>query len=221
MKKKPSQSPDLGKESAGDAPDGSVAEAPAAANPPSAPPPTPPAAETAESRLAAAATQLAELQDRYLRLAAEFDNYRKRIGRELQEGRTAAQVDVLLSVLNVFDHFLLAMTHAENDADPAVLRSGMKMILAEFERAFAEVGVDVIDAVGQPFDPQWHEASSREPSATVPENHILRQWRCGYRLGERLLRPAAVVVSAGPAATPPATGAKPGPAPDDVQPQEE
>jgi len=167
-----------------------VNAAPEAAAPAPPEPPPSPLAE-AEARLAAA-------EERRLRLAADFDNYRKRVHRDLHEARAAAAGECLAAFLNVFDHFRLAMAAA--DADPKVLRDGMAMILAEFEKAMEEAGVEVIDAVGQPFDPHLHEASAREHSATVPEGQVLRQWRCGYRLGERLMRPAAVVVSAGPQA---------------------
>jgi molecular chaperone GrpE len=148
------------------------------------------------TQLAEAQGKLAAAEDRRLRLTADFDNYRKRVHRDLQEARATATVEGLSAFLNVFDHFRLAM--AASEADPKVLRDGMAMILAEFEKAMVEAGIAIIDAVGQPFDPHCHEASAREPSTTVPENHVVRQWRCGYRLGDRLIRPAAVVVSAGP-----------------------
>ncbi len=160
------------------------------------------------AQLAEAQEKLAAAEDRRLRLTADFDNYRKRVHRDLQEARATATAEGLSAFLNVFDHFRLAM--AASEADPKVLRDGMAMILAEFEKAMEEAGVAIIDAVGQPFDPHCHEASAREPSATVPENHVVRQWRCGYRLGDRLIRPAAVVVSAGPQAAveaPPAAAA--------------
>jgi len=165
----------------------------------------------ASSEEAAPAAVLAELEakiasgeDRYLRLAADFDNYRKRMGRELQEARTAARLDALLPVLTVFDHFRLAMAAAAEDHDPQVLRQGMEMIEAEFGKALSDIGISVIDAVGQPFNPQFHEATAREPSATVPEGRVVSQWRCGYRLGDRVIRPAAVVISSGPPPAPPA-----------------
>ena len=147
--------------------------------------------------LAVLKEKLAAAEDRYLRLAAEYENYRKRMARDQQEARIATRVDTLMSVLNVLDHFRLAMAAVETNTDPKVMRDGMNMILAEFEKALEDAGVNIIEAVDCPFNPQLHEASAREPSETVPENHVLRQWRCGYRLGERLIRPAAVVVSGG------------------------
>jgi molecular chaperone GrpE len=158
--------------------------------------PTPPPAET--DPLAILKEKLAAAEDRYLRLAAEYENYRKRTSRDQQEARIATRVDTLMSVIGVLDHFRLAMAAADTDTDPKVLRDGMNMILVEFEKAMEDAGVSIIDAADGPFSPQLHEASAREPSETVPENHVIRQWRCGYRLGERLIRPAAVVVSSGP-----------------------
>jgi molecular chaperone GrpE len=163
----------------------------------SAPAADPTAPPVEPDPLAILKEKLAAAEDRHLRLAAEYENYRKRMIRDQQEARIATRVDSLTSVLNVFDHFRLAMTAMETDSDPKILRDGMAMIFAEFEKALEDAGVTVIEAVGCPFNPLLHEASAREPSDTVPENHVLRQWRCGYRLGERLIRPAAVVVSGG------------------------
>ena len=75
----------------------------------------------------------------------------------------------------------------------------MDMILNEFSRTFESLGVERVNAEGRPFDPNEHEAMAQEPSDEIPEGHVLRQWKCGYRMGERLLRPATVVVSSGPA----------------------
>jgi molecular chaperone GrpE len=80
-----------------------------------------------------------------------------------------------------------------------MLRQGMEMILAEFRRTFENLGVEEMAPVGQPFDPNLHEAIAQEPSEEIPEGHVLRQWKAGFHIGDRLLRPAAVVVSAGPA----------------------
>ena len=80
------------------------------------------------------------------------------------------------------------------------LLQGMDIIQKEFDKAFADLDVTVIDATGKPFDPALHEAVAEEPSDTVPNGTVIRQWSRGYQCGTRLLKPAMVVVSSGPAA---------------------
>jgi len=155
------------------------------------------AGEPLSEELAAA---MAEANDRYLRAKAELENYRKRVQREFAEIREYSKHSVIEEFLPVFDHFQMAMGHVGENADLATLKQGMDMILGEFRRTLENLGVEPIDAVAQPFDPNQHEAIAQEASEQVPEGHVLRQWKCGYRIGERLLRPATVVVSSGPAA---------------------
>ena len=88
-------------------------------------------------------------------------------------------------------------TSDEYCIDLKMLLDGLKMIHGEFDRAFQELGVECIDAVGKDFDPNVHEAVSQEASDTVPAGKVIRQWNCGYKTGSRLLKPAMVVVSSG------------------------
>jgi molecular chaperone GrpE len=92
----------------------------------------------------------------------------------------------------------MAVIHAGQNADVDSLKQGMTMIFNEFEKALENAGVTRFSALGQLFDPNLHEAVSQEPSAEVPADSVSREWKCGYRIGDRLLRPATVVVSAGP-----------------------
>ncbi len=142
--------------------------------------------------------QLEDFKDRYLRSRAELDNYRKRVAREFQAVRQASTTAVIEEFLRVFDHFEMAMAHADKTSDVDVLKQGMDMILSEFRKAFETLGVERIEAQGKEFDPRVHEAVAQEPSTDVPSGHVLKQWKCGFRLGDRLLRPASVVVSSGP-----------------------
>jgi len=158
-------------------------------------------AKTQQS-LTEAEQKLAEAQDKYLRLLADFDNYRKRAQRDATDARHMGKLVTLEELLPVVDHFQMAMAHANEKADFAVLKQGMDMILAELERAFESLGVEKIPTAGQVFDPNQHEAVSAEPSDSVPENTVLRQWKTGYKIGERILRAAGVVVSSGPKAEP-------------------
>lgn len=142
--------------------------------------------------------KLTEAEDKILRLHAEYDNYRKRSYRELTDARINTKIDTLIPILNVFDHFKMAVDAAEQSDDMAVIKEGMKMICAEFSRAMEEYGLREISAVGKKFDPNLHEAVAKENSMEE-EDTVIKQWKCGYQIGDRLLRPATVVVSNGPA----------------------
>ena len=141
--------------------------------------------------------QLAELQDKYLRKLAEFDNNRKRMAREFMEARDQARRATVGDFLTVYDYFSMGMSAIETAADIAVLKQGMEMIWAEFQRVLDGLNVKEIESVGKPFDANIHEAMSQEASDTVPEGVVIRQWKAGFKIGDKLLRPAMVVVSTG------------------------
>lgn len=143
-------------------------------------------------------TMLDEANEKYIRARAELDNYRKRVQREFGEIREYTKANTVQEFFSVFDHFQMAMNHVGETSDFETLKQGMDMILTEFRRTFEALGVQQVDAEGKEFDPNEHEAVSHEPSDTVPEGNVLRQWKCGYRMGDRLLRPATVIVSSGP-----------------------
>ncbi len=141
-----------------------------------------------------------ELKDKLLRQHAEFDNYRKRTQREFAAVREQAKAATVEEFLSVYDHFGMALAHA--DEQSTMLRQGMDMILAEFRRTFESLGVEEMAVEGRAFDPNLHEAIAQQPSETVAEGHVLRQWKAGFRIGDKLLRPAAVIVSTGPTPKP-------------------
>ncbi len=151
-------------------------------------------------RIAELELELAATKDKLLRAHADFDNFRKRNYKEMSDLRTYVKADTIEPVLSVFDHFKLALDASEKKPDFKVLNDGMKMILAEFHKAMNDLDITIINvSEGQIFDPNLHEAASKESSEKVEEGKILRQWRQGYKMGERVLRPASVVVSGGPA----------------------
>jgi len=152
--------------------------------------------------------QAAEFKDRYVRALADFDNYRKRIQRDFVDIRQQERRNTLQPLLTVLDHFQMAREHFEKSPDPEGMKQGFAMIADEFAKALAELGVEVLNAAGQSFDPRFHEAVSQEASAEVPAGHVLRQWKAGYKLGDVLLRPAVVVVSSGAPAPAPAPAAE-------------
>lgn len=138
----------------------------------------------------------AENYDRYLRTAADFDNYRKRAGRERSEAVEFANQSLLNRLLPVLDNLEAALTAADDPkATVASIRTGVGMIGGQLRQVLADAGLEEVDAGGQAFDPNLHEAVSQMESADVPEGQVLHQLRKGYRLRGRLLRPATVVVA--------------------------
>ena len=140
---------------------------------------------------------LAELQAKYLYLQAEYQNYRKRVAKDIADARGFAYADALGPFMTVFDFLAMADTAAMQSDNIESIRQGLKMIIGEFHKAFDTLGVKPLETVGQPFDPALHEAVAHEASETVPEGRIIRQWSNGFKMGEKLLRPARVVVSDG------------------------
>lgn len=157
------------------------------------------APETPEEKLAKLEKALLEMEDKRLRLLAEMENQRKRAQKDMEAVRYNTLTDTLHPFFQVFDHFSMAVAATETTTNMQTLLEGMKMIRAEFDRAFSELGIERIDATGQDFDPKTQEAMSQESSETVPAGKVIRQWCFGYKMGDRLLKPANVVVSSGPA----------------------
>ena len=143
--------------------------------------------------------QLAEAQDRYVRLYADFENFKKRAARERDEVRRATTESVLGRLLPVLDTFEMAMQAASlPNTTVDSLRAGVAMIQGQLRNTVADYGVEEIDAVRKPFDPALHEALSQQETTEVAEGLVLSQNRKGYRMKDRLLRPAAVVVARKP-----------------------
>ena len=158
-----------------------------------------PAPETPEEKVAKLEKALLEMEDKRLRLLAEMENQRKRAVKDMEAVRYNTMTDTLHPFFQVFDHFSMAVAATETTTNMQSLLEGMKMIRAEFDRAFADLGIERIDATGKDFDPNTQEAMSQEASDTVPAGKVIRQWCFGYKMGDRLLKPANVVVSSGPA----------------------
>ncbi|HEX2328613.1 MAG TPA: nucleotide exchange factor GrpE [Candidatus Angelobacter sp.] len=133
------------------------------------------------------------LLDRLARLQAEFDNYRKRSARENQDYRDYAVSDAARGLLPVIDSFGLALKNAE--AKPQDLRKGVELIYKQLVDALQRMNVQRVPAQGEPFDPRVHEAIEMVPSDDVPDNHVLEELQPGYRIKDRLLRPAMVRVA--------------------------
>jgi molecular chaperone GrpE len=154
-------------------------------------------AGTPES-MAALTAEVEKWKDLAVRTAAELDNFRKRSARDMQEARSYANADLLRGLLPVLDTFEMGLEAARIESEQSIVFQGLKMVQGMFTNLLKEFGVEEVPAQGKPFDPNIHEALSQEASDTVPEGTILRVQRRGYKLKDRLLRPANVVVSSGP-----------------------
>jgi molecular chaperone GrpE len=151
--------------------------------------------EATDDAVASLQGDLDRFRDLALRTQADFENYKKRAARERDEGIKYANRSLLERLVPIVDNFELGLSAAREERSP--IYSGMNMVLKQLTDFLTENGLEPIDAVGKQFDPNLHEAIGHEPSAEVPEGRVIRQTRRGYRLKDRLLRPAAVVVSRG------------------------
>ena len=140
--------------------------------------------------------------ERLLRTTADFDNYKKRALREKQDAIRFANENLLEKLVPALDSFDMAMAAAQSNQSDAgqSLRTGINMVYQQLKSALIEAGLEEVDATGKPFDPNLHEAVSQQENAELPEGQVVQQLRKGYKLRERLLRPATVVVSKRPAA---------------------
>jgi len=148
-----------------------------------------------------AANEIASLKDQLLRTRAEFDNIRKRLTREKEESLRYANQAILGDLLPLLDHLELGLQAAASATDAQSVVTGVKLIQSQFDRFLTDHGVTPIDALGKPFDPNWHEALGQEPAPGKPEGLVLHQRRRGYKIGDRLLRPTSVI-TVGPSPTP-------------------
>ncbi len=142
---------------------------------------------------------LDRFRDLALRSQADFENYKKRAAREKEEAIKYANSALLERLIPIVDNFELGLEAARGDGENSPVFSGMSMVFKQLMDFLIEHGLQPIDATGQKFDPNLHEAIAHEPSEQFPEGVVIRQTRRGYRMKDRLLRPSSVVVSSGPA----------------------
>ena len=151
-----------------------------------------------QDEMASIQADLDRFRDLAMRSQADFENYKKRCAREKEEAIKYANKSLLEKLVSIVDHFELGLEAARGVGEKSPIYSGMSLVLKQLQDLLAENGLQPIDAVGQEFDPNLHEAIAHEPSDGVPEGTVIRQTRRGYRFKDRLLRPSAVVVSSGP-----------------------
>jgi molecular chaperone GrpE len=156
-----------------------------------------------EARFEAKEEEAKETYDRLLRVSADFENYKKRSSREMEEFRKYANQSLLKEMLSVVDNLELAINSSNEDkkADKTLIE-GLNLTLNEILRVFEKFNVTPIEAQGKTFDPAYHEAVMREETDDYPENTVISEFQKGYLIHDRLLRPAMVVVTVPKTTTP-------------------
>lgn len=158
-----------------------------------------PAAPGLEEQLATAKKEAAANYDRYMRAVADLENYRKRTIREKDELRQFAAANVMEDLVPIIDNLGLGLAAAKQQTDVKAVADGINLVLEQFKGALTKHGLKEINPQGQAFDPNLHDCISHQPSAEVAEEKVSQVVRLGYSLNGRLLRPASVIVSSGPA----------------------
>jgi len=160
-----------------------------------------PARRELESALETARGEVAELKDKYLRLAADFENNRRRAIKDREEAALYGHQNLVKELLPAVDNLERAIDHARQggEAQQEGLLEGVELVLRDLVAVLARHGIEPIEAVGKPFDPAVHEAMAQVEDGSVPGNTVVQVFQTGYRLRGRLLRPARVVVSRPPA----------------------
>jgi molecular chaperone GrpE len=152
---------------------------------------------TSEQEMAKMQQELEQANDTMLRLAAELDNYKKRVAKERESLIKYAVQDVIQELIPILDNFERAIDSASKTKDMDSFLEGVKMIFNQMNDTLSKKGVKKIGAVGKPFDPNFHEAVMQVDSDEYPENVVVEELQKGYMLNDRVVRPAMVVVSKG------------------------
>jgi len=149
------------------------------------------------AKLDEAKRRAADNWDKFMRLQAEFENFKKRMHKEQSESLKYAQLPVLKEMIGILDNFERAVDHARS-SDAQELEgiiSGIDMVIQQMRDAFGKFGMIRIKALGEPFDPTCHEAMGLKETDEVPENQVVEEFQPGYMLHDRVVRPAMVIVS--------------------------
>jgi molecular chaperone GrpE len=157
----------------------------------------PDAAEAADKAADSAVKELAETKDKYIRLMAEFDNFRRRTAKENFELIASANQKLIGKLTEVLDNFELAFD-PKNRSNAEEFEKGIKLIQSKFKNILSDEGLEELPAAGE-FDPNLHDALMQQPSDTVPENHIVQTLQKGWKVKGKVIRHAKVIVSTGKA----------------------
>jgi molecular chaperone GrpE len=156
---------------------------------------TTPASDVAADPLAQAQAEAARLKDAWMRTAADYDNFRKRTRRELEEARRSGREDLLRVLLPVFDNLGRAIQSAHRSSDVKAMADGLSMVQRQFVEALGREGITKVPTVGKAFDPSVHEAIQQVETDEHPAGTVIAEVQAGYMQGERLMRAAMVVVA--------------------------
>ena len=152
-----------------------------------------------EDELAASRAEAEKNWDLYLRQRAELENFRKRSQREKEDLARFANENLLRDLLPVLDNLERALDHARKEGETGKgLLEGVEMTLGQFQKLLEKFGVSAVDAMGEPFNPAWHEAMGQLESTEHAPNTVIQEMQKGYVLNERLLRPALVLIAKAP-----------------------
>jgi molecular chaperone GrpE len=154
-------------------------------------------ADDSRDQLTQLKAELSKYKDVALRSVADLDNYRKRMAREKDDAIRYANSNFLERLIPILDNFELGLQAAKAGGSQSAVQDGLMMVFKQLQDFLTSCGVETIDATGQHFDPNVHEAIAQEQNAEVAEGFVIRQLRKGYKLKDRLIRPANVVVSKG------------------------
>ena len=163
--------------------------------------------DLADELLKAAQDKAAELQDRYARLQAEWDNFRKRTSAERDSERARAAESLVKDLLPVLDDLERALKHARESGEGGTLADGVEAVQTKFLQILGKHKVSQVEADAQPFDVNCHQAVGTTEDASVPEETVVQVYQQGYRMGDKVIRPAMVVTSIGGPAREPDDGA--------------
>jgi molecular chaperone GrpE len=152
-------------------------------------------AEKPGNPLEEAQAEVARVRDQLLRTAADFDNFRKRTRREVDDAHKRGKEELLRELLPVFDNLERAVVHAEQASDAKAVADGVGMVLKQFQDTLGKVGIKRIAALGGPFDPSLHEAIQQIETNDHPAGTIVAEVQPGYAMGDRLVRASMVVVA--------------------------
>ncbi|HYA26452.1 MAG TPA: nucleotide exchange factor GrpE [Thermodesulfovibrionales bacterium] len=159
---------------------------------------TPDAEGSGEEQTPSPETELADLRDKYLRLYAEFENYKKRVQKDKEDLARYCNETILYEILPIMDNLEMALSHSAENVSEGLVK-GVEITLREFRRVTEKFGLIPIEAEGKPFDPAVHHAMSQVETPNVEDKTVVEEYRKGYLFGDKVLRPSLVAVSKHPA----------------------
>ncbi|NOX20074.1 MAG: nucleotide exchange factor GrpE [Nitrospirae bacterium] len=154
-----------------------------------------PVEKSPEEELQELRKELEEYKDKYIRLYAEFENYKKRVQKDRTELIKYGSEPLMIELLTVLDNLEMAISHANEQSSIESLLQGVEITLKEFKKILNKFGVKEIEALGKPFDPEYHHAMAQVERADVEDKTVVEEYRKGYTYNDKVIRPSLVAVS--------------------------